>query len=123
MIHKKSLLRCDCVLRSAHKALNAAVLQKTLQLYQIQKLNHGLMLVGPTGVGKTSAWSILLEAMEVIDGVSGVSHIINPKAISKDKLYGKLDNTTLEWTDGIFTSILRKIINSYSSKVNRLKSP
>ncbi len=27
--------------------------QKTLQLYQIQRLHHGLMMVGPSGSGKS----------------------------------------------------------------------
>ncbi len=54
-------------------------IEKLLQLYQIQGLNHGLMLVGPSGSGKTSAWSVLLQAMEKLDGVEGVSHVIDPK--------------------------------------------
>jgi dynein heavy chain 1 len=29
--------------------------------------------------------------------------------VTKDELYGRLDNTTMEWTDGVFTEILRKI--------------
>eukprot|EP01053_Blabericola_migrator_P008291 Blabericola_migrator_1__8290@NODE_42_length_17171_cov_64_374065_g38_i0_p1_GENE_NODE_42_length_17171_cov_64_374065_g38_i0NODE_42_length_17171_cov_64_374065_g38_i0_p1_ORF_typecomplete_len4774_score977_70AAA_6/PF12774_7/1_1e148AAA_6/PF12774_7/8_3e02AAA_6/PF12774_7/17DHC_N2/PF08393_13/2_5e03DHC_N2/PF08393_13/7_2e118AAA_8/PF12780_7/1_4e03AAA_8/PF12780_7/1_4e03AAA_8/PF12780_7/27AAA_8/PF12780_7/8_4e92DHC_N1/PF08385_12/1_5e89DHC_N1/PF08385_12/65DHC_N1/PF08385_12/1_8e03DHC_N1/PF08385_12/2_2e02DHC_N1/PF08 len=90
--------------------------QKVLQLYQIQKLNHGVMLVGPTGVGKSSGWQILLAAMERVDSTKGLSYVIDPKALSKEQLYGKLDATTLEWTDGVFTATLRKIINASSSK-------
>lgn len=32
------------------------------------------------------------------------------QAISKDLLYGTLDGTTLEWTDGIFTATLRQVM-------------
>jgi dynein heavy chain 1 len=39
--------------------------------------------------------------------MKGDMYVIDPKAISKDQLYGTLDGTTLEWTDGIFTSLLR----------------
>jgi dynein heavy chain 1, cytosolic len=46
------------------------------------------------------------------DKIKGESYIIDPKALSKDDLYGKLDNTTLEWTNGVFTSVLRKIIDN-----------
>lgn len=67
------------------------------------------MNVGPSGSGKSAAWKILLEAMYRVDKIPGQSYIIDPKAISKDDLYGKLDNTTMEWTDGVFTSVLRKI--------------
>ena len=36
---------------------------KIVQLYQIQKISHGLMLVGPSGTGKTQAWQVLLSAL------------------------------------------------------------
>ena len=84
---------------------------KILQLYQIQKIQHGLMMVGPSGTGKTNAWQVLLAALERLDGVEGVSYVIDPKAMDKDKLYGTLDQTTREWNDGLFTHILRKIVD------------
>ena len=50
--------------------------------------------------------------MELVDRVKGESYVVDPKAISKDDLYGKLDSTTAEWTDGVFTGILRRIIDN-----------
>lgn len=67
------------------------------------------MMVGPSGCGKSVAWRVLLEALSRVEKIKGESYIVDPKAINKDELYGKLDNTTLEWTDGVFTGILRKI--------------
>lgn len=67
-------------------------------------------MVGPSGSGKTMAWRVLLKALERLEGVEGVAHIIDPKAISKDHLYGTLDPNTREWTDGLFTHILRKYV-------------
>ena len=67
-------------------------------------------MVGPTGSGKTAAWQLLLDCMEVLDKKKGEAYIIDPKAVSKDDLYGKLDSTTADWTDGVFTQILRKIL-------------
>ncbi|KAI0063221.1 dynein heavy chain protein 1 [Artomyces pyxidatus] len=84
---------------------------KILQLYQIQKIQHGLMMVGPSGSGKTNAWQVLLAALERLDGVEGVSYVIDPKAMHKDALYGTLDQTTREWNDGLFTHVLRKIVD------------
>ncbi|CAG8442752.1 1825_t:CDS:10 [Diversispora eburnea] len=87
-------------------------MEKVLQLYQIQNIHHGLMMVGPSGSGKSTAWKVLLEALERVQGVEGVSYVIDPKAVSKDALYGTLDPTTREWSDGLFTHILRKIIDN-----------
>lgn len=86
--------------------------EKVLQLYQIQKISHGLMLVGPSGTGKTQALQVLLAALERLEGQEGVSYVIDPKAVSKESLYGTLDPTTREWNDGLFTQVLRKIIDN-----------
>ncbi|XP_043279701.1 dynein heavy chain, cytoplasmic isoform X3 [Venturia canescens] len=93
--------------------------EKVLQLYQICNLNHGLMMVGPSGSGKTTAWKVLLKALERFEGVEGVAHVIDPKAISKETLYGVLDPNTREWTDGLFTHILRKIIDNVRGEINK----
>ncbi|XP_049810824.1 dynein heavy chain, cytoplasmic isoform X3 [Schistocerca nitens] len=94
-------------------------MEKVLQLYQICNLNHGLMMVGPSGSGKTTAWKILLKALERFEGIEGVAHVIDPKAISKEALYGVLDPNTREWTDGLFTHILRKIIDNVRGEINK----
>ncbi|KDQ54817.1 hypothetical protein JAAARDRAFT_37924 [Jaapia argillacea MUCL 33604] len=86
-------------------------ISKILQLYQIQKIQHGLMMVGPSGTGKSNAWQVLLKALEQLDGIEGVSYVIDPKAMDKDALYGTLDQTTREWNDGLFTHNLRKIVD------------
>lgn len=87
----------------------ATFLEKVLQLNQILKLHHGVMMVGPSGCGKSAAWRVLIEALYRVDKIKGEHYIIDPKAITKDELYGRLDSTTLEWTDGVFTGILRRI--------------
>ncbi|KAF2897192.1 hypothetical protein ILUMI_08986 [Ignelater luminosus] len=97
----------------------SAWMEKVLQLYQISNLNHGLMMVGPSGSGKSSAWRVLLKALERFEGLEGVAHVIDPKAISKEALYGVLDPNTREWTDGLFTHILRKIIDNVRGEINK----
>lgn len=106
-----------CKKRNYEASVN--FVEKVLQIYQIQKISHGLMLVGPCGCGKSAAWKVLLEALQRVDKVKGDSYIVDPKAITKDELYGRLDNTTLEWTDGVFTSILRRIISNQRGESNR----
>lgn len=86
--------------------------EKILQLKQVLDLRHGVMLVGPSFTGKTTAWRTLLKALSRVDGVKGEFFVIDPKSIKKDKLYGVLDPNTLEWTDGVFTKVLRRIIEA-----------
>ncbi|KAJ3124711.1 hypothetical protein HK098_000907 [Nowakowskiella sp. JEL0407] len=94
-------------------------MEKIIQLYQIQNIHHGLMMVGPSGSGKSVAWRVLLKALEEMEGVEGVSYVIDPKSMSKENLYGSLDATTREWTDGLFTSILRKIVDNVRGENNK----
>jgi dynein heavy chain 1, cytosolic len=96
-----------------------AFIEKVLQLNQILRIHHGVMMVGPSGSGKSAAWRLLLEALGSTDNKKGESYIIDPKAIIKDDLYGKLDATTLEWTDGVFTHVLRKILDNVRGEVNK----
>ncbi|KAJ8607590.1 hypothetical protein MRB53_040174 [Persea americana] len=91
---------------------NDAWITKVLQLYQIQALHHGVMMVGSSGTGKSTAWQALIAAMQRVDNIEGVCHVIDPKVMSKENLYGSLDSTTREWTDGLFTSILRKVVDN-----------
>jgi len=93
--------------------------QKILQLKEVLKMRHGVMLVGPSGVGKSSAIEVLLQGLEKLDGIKGEIYIIDPKAMNKENLYGVLDGTTMEWTDGIFTSLLRKILANHKGEADR----
>ncbi|CAJ0934299.1 unnamed protein product, partial [Mesorhabditis belari] len=99
--------------------LGSTWVNKVLQLYQITNLNHGLMLVGPSGSGKTAAWKVLLKALERLEKVEGVSHVIDAKAMSKDFLYGWMDQNTREWTDGLFTAIVRRIIDNVRGELDK----
>lgn len=92
-----------------HLVVDDVWFQKVLQLYQIQNIQHGLMTIGPLATGKTQAWKVLIAAHQQLKGREGVSYVIDPKAISKDSLYGTLDPITCEWNDGLFTNIVRRI--------------
>jgi dynein heavy chain 1 len=97
----------------------AAWVAKVLQVYQISCIHHGLMMVGPSGSGKSTAWRTLMKALDRMEGQEGVCHVIDPKAITKEDLYGVLDPNTREWTDGLFTRILRKIIDNVRGELSK----
>lgn len=94
-------------------------IQKMLQLKQVIEMRHGIMVVGPCGSGKSAALRVLLESMEKVDGIKGDLYVIDPKSIHKENLYGSLDGTTLEWTDGVFTGLLRRITDNQKGESER----
>ncbi|KAF4732423.1 Dynein heavy chain 1, axonemal, partial [Perkinsus olseni] len=70
---------------------------KVVQLLDTLKVRHGMMLVGPTGAGKTTNYRMLQQTMTKLkkDGDAGYecvqTHILNPKAITQAQLYGAFD--------------------------------
>lgn len=85
---------------------------KIMQFNDIMQGHHGVMLVGQSGCGKTAAWQTLLEALKENDGMDIQYYIMDSKVMSKNDLYGYFDTVTREWTDGLFTSILRRIVDN-----------
>lgn len=69
--------------------------------------------------GKSSAWKILRKALEAVDGKKISTYVIDPKSLTKDELYGFLDSTTMEWTDGVFTSTIRNILDNHRGEQSR----
>jgi dynein heavy chain len=93
---------------------------KALQLYETVVVRHGLMVVGPTGGGKSSIISVLRDALTLMatKGRTGpkvekvVSHYLNPKSITMGQLYGMFDENTQEWQDGILADMVRHCADS-----------
>ncbi|KAK6461715.1 hypothetical protein DFJ63DRAFT_288581 [Scheffersomyces coipomensis] len=92
---------------------------KTLQVFQIQSSHHGIMLVGDSGTGKSTVWRSVLSAIAMKENTESLSYIIDSKVLSKDQLYGFLDPVTREWTDGLFTEILRKIRDNLKGELSK----
>lgn len=93
-------------------------LRKNIELYEMICVRHGLMVVGPTGGGKSSNIRVLGSALSNLKakGVIGeryektkIYHL-NPKSIEMGQLYGKFDENTHEWQDGILCVLIRLCI-------------
>ncbi|KAL7746739.1 hypothetical protein RI367_007902 [Sorochytrium milnesiophthora] len=91
-------------------------LKKCVQMYETTVVRHGMMLVGPTGGGKTSCYRVLSQALTALQGSiapSGAAfekvhvNVLNPKSITMGQLYGEFDAQTHEWSDGILSSMVR----------------
>ncbi|KAI9209204.1 dynein heavy chain and region D6 of dynein motor-domain-containing protein, partial [Polychytrium aggregatum] len=99
-------------------------IKKCIQLYETTIVRHGLMLVGPTGGGKTSCLMVLSKAMSALQGVTAPNgkpfekvrvHILNPKSITMGQLYGEFDQQTHEWSDGILSCLMREGVEDTTS--------
>lgn len=57
--------------------------------------------------------------MKLVEKNKGKSYVVDHEVTFKDDLYGKLDSTLEEWTDGVFTGILRKIIDNARVEISK----
>ncbi len=89
--------------------------RKVIQLYDMILIRHGVMLIGEAGSGKTAAIHTLSSALsrysllpeENYNSMKVQVHTMNPKAVTSGELYGKFDENTHEWHDGIFAVMFR----------------
>ncbi|KAF6321024.1 dynein axonemal heavy chain 6 [Rhinolophus ferrumequinum] len=98
------------------------MVKKVIQFYETMLVRHGVMLVGPTGGGKTTVYRILAETLGNLQklGLDNPfyqpvkTYILNPKSITMGELYGEVNSITLEWKDGLMALSVRAAVNDTS---------
>uniref|UniRef100_A0A8C3JB17 Dynein axonemal heavy chain 10 n=1 Tax=Calidris pygmaea TaxID=425635 RepID=A0A8C3JB17_9CHAR len=91
---------------------------KVVQMYETMLTRHTTMVVGPTGGGKSVVINTLL-CYSALLGLLTKLYTLNPKAMSVIELYGILDPTTRDWTDGVLSNIFRDINRPTDRKERR----
>lgn len=75
---------------------------KIMQLFETFNVRFGVVIVGPTGAGKTTCYRTLANSMTALHerGSKNESfnvvrmHVLNPKCISMGELYGEFNDIT-----------------------------
>ena len=111
--------KCDAYCKQNNLQCTPYFKQKIVQLYDTLQVRHGLMLVGPSGGGKTCNYTVLREAITVMSEEDPkyyvtTSEVINPKAVRHSEIYSELDANTGEWEFGI----LPTWINSFKADIS-----
>ncbi|CAH8627144.1 unnamed protein product [Schistosoma bovis] len=108
----------ETVLQDMNLQIITEQVMKIIQFYETLIVRHGVMLVGPTGGGKTTIYRVLakvlnnLHVAEFIDKKPEYQpvkmYVLNPKSITMGELYGEVNKLTFEWHDGLLASIVRQ---------------
>uniref|UniRef100_A0A8C5LU47 Dynein axonemal heavy chain 6 n=1 Tax=Leptobrachium leishanense TaxID=445787 RepID=A0A8C5LU47_9ANUR len=99
-----------------------SMVRKVIQFFETMIVRHGVMLVGPTGGGKTTVYQILADALGALHQAGETHHfyqlvktyVLNPKSITMGELYGEVNNLTFEWKDGLMALSVRSAVNDTS---------
>eukprot|EP00201_Polytomella_parva_P017476 CAMPEP_0175071536 /NCGR_PEP_ID=MMETSP0052_2-20121109/19298_1 /TAXON_ID=51329 ORGANISM="Polytomella parva, Strain SAG 63-3" /NCGR_SAMPLE_ID=MMETSP0052_2 /ASSEMBLY_ACC=CAM_ASM_000194 /LENGTH=4543 /DNA_ID=CAMNT_0016338719 /DNA_START=12 /DNA_END=13643 /DNA_ORIENTATION=- len=90
-------------------------LLKISQLRELFVVRWSVFLLGPAGCGKTAIWRTLMKAQNNFSEKT-IFRPINPKAVTRNELYGFLHPATREWKEGLVSVTFRDMANN---KVNK----
>lgn len=105
--------------KEKHQAKEQFV-KKCLEIYETLLSRHGMMVIGESLSGKTTAINALKKTLstmaELPDSTYSkvITNTLNPKAITFKQLYGNFEEESRVWTDGVLSLLIRDIVESDS---------
>jgi len=84
-------------------------IDKVIQCYEVLLTRHTIMVVGPTGGGKSLVINALAKAQQRAFKLNTKLFPMCSKALTVAELYGVLDPTTRDWTDGLLSKTFREV--------------
>ena len=78
------------------------------------------MLVGETLSGKTTVWQLLARTLRQLKIEKGGHYqnvqieMLNPKSVDINELFGYVDTNTMEWNEGVLSSMMSRLCKSES---------
>jgi dynein heavy chain, axonemal len=98
---------------------------KTIQLFEMIVVRHGLMIVGLPFSGKTNCLKVLQGALTQLNAEGLMderkTHIstVNPKSITMGQLYGNFDEVSHDWSDGVLAVEYRTMASGMGTEDRR----
>ncbi|XP_058249288.1 dynein axonemal heavy chain 11 [Hemibagrus wyckioides] len=84
---------------------------KVVQLEELMSVRHSIFVVGNAGTGKSQILRTLYKTYINMNKKT-VWNDLNPKAISRDELFGFIHPGTREWKDGLLSCLMREQANN-----------
>ncbi|XP_015793625.1 cytoplasmic dynein 2 heavy chain 1-like [Tetranychus urticae] len=101
------------VLKQIYNELGLTFDEKQIEGINVldEQLNSrlGVVILGPSGVGKSAIWRVLMIYKRKAESINVVPVVINPKSMTRVQLLGYIDEETREWQDGVLTKLTRTI--------------
>lgn len=97
-----------------------AMITKCMQLFDSKNTRHGNMLVGQALSGKSTVWKVLQKALNALNKTDPQHYaavrleILNPKSVNLNELFGWVDHQTLEWNEGVLSSMMSRLCKDES---------
>jgi dynein heavy chain len=85
---------------------------KITQLRELLEVRWSVFMLGPAGAGKTELLKTLAKSQNMYQEKT-LFHVINPKAVTRNELYGYITSTR-EWKDGLISITFRDLANTHT---------